>query len=232
MKIREYENLIQEQITNVIKDIISKNEILNISAKSRAGAEISDWLEAMFVGSLTEHKYLKNAEGAPKGQTKNPWDAKCFFELNNHKEEIWIDFKAFKLSGLDSNPDIGTPNKVISFIEAGGFYLLYVHVYYEEHSNGLKFIASDNNMVNSYFLKDISSTFRRTPTNQLQVNISAKPTYRSRQAFIELLMDKLKEGLIRQLKQSQLKLSQVDAKTIVLKNKNLTSEKFIEEKIQ
>lgn len=232
MEIREYENLIREQITNVIKSIISENEALNISAKSRAGAEISDWLEAAFVDSVANHKYLRDAEAAPKGKTKNPWDARCFFDLNGHKEEIWIDFKAFKLSGIDSNPDIGTPNKVIKFIEDGGFYLLYVHVYYEEHNNGLKFISSDNELVKSYFLKDISSTFRRTPTNQLQVNISAKPTYRSRQEFIELLMEKLKEGLIRQLEKAQQKLSEVDEKTKLLKEKNINSERIIEEKLQ
>lgn len=144
----------------------------------------------------------------------------------------WIDFKAFKLSGIDSNPDIGTPNKVIKFIEDGGFYLLYVHVFYEEHNDGLKFIPFNNGMVKSYFLKDISPRFRRTPTNQLQVNISAQPTYRSREEFIELLMEKLKEGLIRQLEKAQQKLLQIDKKTRVLKEKNLASERAIEEKIQ
>jgi hypothetical protein len=232
VKIKEYEKLIREQITNVIKNIIAENETLNISARSRAGAEISDWLEAKFVGSVQNHEYLVDAEAAPKGKTKNPWDARCFFKLNEHKEEIWIDFKAFKLSGIDSNPDIGTPNKVIKFIEEGGFYLLYVHVYYEEHNEGLKFISCNNEMVKSYFLKDISSTFRRTPTNQLQVNISAPPTYRTREDFIELLMEKVKEGLIRQLEKAKQKLSEIDEKTQLLKAKNLDSEKTIEEKIQ
>ncbi|VAW92103.1 hypothetical protein MNBD_GAMMA22-2348 [hydrothermal vent metagenome] len=202
MTIKEYEKLIREQITNVIKTIIAKNKTLNISAKSRAGAEISNWLEAAFVKATQSHKYLIDSEAAPKGNTKNPWDARCYFKLNEHKEDIWIDFKAFKLSAIDSNPDIGTPNKVIKFIEEGGFYLLYVHVYYEEYNNGLKFISSNNEMVKSYFLKDISDTFRRTPTNQLQVNISVKPTYRTREEFIELLMKKINEGLIRQLEKA------------------------------
>jgi hypothetical protein len=232
VEIREYENLIRKQITDVIKTIVSENETLNISAKSRAGAEISDWLETKFVDYVTIHEYLKDAEAAPKGKTKNPWDARCFFELNEHKEEIWIDFKAFKLSEIDSNPDIGTPNKVIQFIEDGGFYLIYIHVYYEEHINGLKFISSNGEMVKSYFLKDISPTFRRTPTNQLQVNISAQPTYRSREDFIILLMEKLKEGLVRQLEKAQQKLLEIDAKTESLKEKNIASERTIEEKIQ
>lgn len=231
MKIRDYEDLVRKEITNVVANIISKNKTLNISAKSRAGAEISDWLEKAFVTATENHKYLLNAEAAPEGKTKNPWDARCFFYFKNHLEEIWIDFKAFKLSGIDSNPDIGTPNKVIKFIEQGGFYLLYIHVYYEEHENGLRFIESDHKMVKSYFLKDISSTFRRTPTNQLQVNISAIPTYRTRNEFIELLMKKLKEGLERQLEKARLKLSEIDEKTKVLKIKNFNSESSIAEKI-
>lgn len=232
MKIREYENLVKKTITDVIKNIISNNETLNISAKSRAGAEISDWLEEAFVNATQNNKRLLDTEAAPKGKTKNPWDARCFFQLKDHKEEIWIDFKAFKLSGIDSNPDIGTPNKVIKFIEEGGFYLLYIHVYYEEDGNGLKFIKSEGEAVKSYFLKDISPTFRRTPTNQLQVNISAKPTYRTREEFIEILMVKLKEGLIRQLEKSQQKLSDIDKQTCSLKIKNVHSQKTIEEKIQ
>ena len=116
MEIREYENLVREKITSVIESIISENGILNISAKSRAGAEISDWLEEAFVIATKKHEFLANSEAAPKGKTKNPWDARCFFNFNNHKEEIWIDFKAFKLSGNDSNPDIGTPYKIIKFI--------------------------------------------------------------------------------------------------------------------
>lgn len=232
MEIRDYENLIRNQITDVVKVIIDKNNFLEISAKSRAGAEISDWLEVAFVREVTNHQYLKSAESAPKGKTKNPWDARCFFEYQDHVEEIWIDFKAFKLSGLDSNPDIGTPNKVIKFIESGGFYLLYIHVYYEEYNDGLRFISYEDEKVKSYFLKDISSTFRRTPTNQLQVNISAKPSYRSREEFIELLMEKLKEGLMRQLAKAQQKLSEVEEKTNSLKLKNAISERTIEEKIR
>jgi len=232
VEIREYENYVRETITSVTNSIISENETLNISAKSRAGAEISDWLEEAFVNATQGHEHLLDSEAAPKGKTKNPWDARCFFQLNGHKEEIWIDFKAFKLSGIDSNPDIGTPNKVIKFIEEGGFYLLYIHVYYEEHGDGLRFIESEGKKVKSYFLKDISSTFRRTPTNQLQVNISANPTYRTREEFIDLLMVKLREGLVRQLEKAQQKLSDIDQQTQSLKIKNTVSQRSIEEKIR
>ena len=230
MEIREYEDLIRKEITSLVECIIY-NKKLTISANSRAGAEISDWLEDQFVKSTLKHKYLKDAEGAPKGKTKNPWDVRCFFELNGHKEEIWIDFKAFKLSGSDSNPDIGTPNKVIKFIERGGFYLLYVHVYYEKFKTGLKFISQDGKTVKSYFLKDVSSTFRRTPTNQLQVNIHASPTYRSREEFIDLLIEKLKESLARQLLKAKKKLEETDEIKKTLKEKNKITQKIIEEKI-
>jgi hypothetical protein len=203
VKIRDFEDLIREQINEIVLGIVAKDQYLNISTKSRAGAEISDWLEKRFVEATKNHQYLKNSESAPQGKTKNPWDARTFFTYRNHSEEIWIDFKAFKLSSEDSNPDIGTPDKIIKFIARGGFYLLYVHTYYEEQEHGLRFVQKDGVFTNSYFLKDISPTVRRTPTNQLQVNMSAQPTYRTRKEFIELLMEKIREGLVRQLENAK-----------------------------
>jgi len=91
---------------------------------------------------------------------------------------------------------------------------------------------SENKIVKSYFLKDISATFRRTPTNQLQVNILATPNYRTREEFIELLMKKVKEGLERQLEKAKLKLTQIDQTTQSLLLKNSKSEKSIVEKLQ
>ena len=232
MEIREYEDFIRTQITNVIENIVEKNKTLNISAKSRAGAEVSLWLENAFVNAVQDNEHIVDAESSPEGKTKHPWDARCFFQFKNHKEEIWIDFKAFKISGVDSNPDIGSPDKVIKFIKQGGFYLLYIHVYYEEFGKGLKFTSFGNKKVKSYFLKDISETFRRTPTNQLQVNISAQPSYRTREEFVILLMKKKKEGLIRQLQKTQQKLDEIDRQTEDLKTSNAESEKVIEEKIR
>lgn len=231
MLIREYEDYVKETITDVISSIVSENRRLNIAARSRAGAEISDWLEQAFVVKNQGSTIMLDSEAAPRGKTKNPWDARCFFQFNGHREEIWIDFKAFKVSSLDSNPDIGTPNKIIKFIEQGGFYLLYIHVYYEEDGTGLKFVELQNKLVKSYFLKDISSTFRRTPTNQLQVNILAEPTYRTREEFIVILMTKLGEGLRRQLLKAQKTLTDIDEKTENMKAMNRASQATIEEKI-
>jgi hypothetical protein len=232
MQIRELEDLIKGQIKEVIINILSDNEHLPISAKSRAGAEISDWIEERFIEYTKNHKYLKDSESAPKGKTKNPWDAKTFFQLNDLYVEIWIDFKAFKLSGEDSNPDIGTPNKIIKFIKAGGFYLLYIYVYYEEHNNGLRFVKQNDELTKVYFLKDISNTVRRTPTNQLQVNMLAEPIYRTRDEFIDLLMKKYREGLERQRDKAIKKLATIPEDTSILKEKNNQSEQSIIKKIQ
>jgi len=232
MNIKDLEDLIKEQINNVIVDILSNNPNLNISAKSRAGAEISDWIEKRFVEATKNHDYLKDSESAPQGKTKNPWDAKTFFQINDLREEIWIDFKAFKLSGEDSNPDIGTPIKIIEFIKNGSFYLLYVYIYYEEYNNGLRFIQQNDKLTKVYFLKDISNTFRRTPTGQLQVNILAEPTYRTRGEFIDLLMLKIKEGLERQRDSAIKKLNKLTTEAILLKQKNSESEKIILQKLQ
>jgi hypothetical protein len=228
MEIKKFEDFIRSEITDVLEQIILKNLHLNISAKSRAGAEISSWLENEFVEATQKHNFLKNSEGSPKGSTKNPWDARTFFCINNIKEEIWIDFKAFKTTSIDSNPDIGTPNKIIKFVMSGGFYLIYLHVYYEEDGDGMKFIKlNSDKFVKSYFLKDISPTFRRTPTNQLQVNMSAKPVYRTREEFINLLIEKINEGLIRQFNKSQSELKKLSdiQKDLITINSKL--EKFI-----
>ena len=184
MEIEEFEKLICDEINKVVVGIMESNKALNISAKARAGAEISDWIEEKFVEKTQNHPYLKNTESAPKGKTKNPWDARTYFVLNNHTEKIWIDFKALKVSSADSNPDIGTPTKIINLISSGSFYLLYVYIYYQEHENGLEFVKLNNNFTKAYFLKNISHTFRRNPKNQLQVNMSEKPEYRSREDFI------------------------------------------------
>lgn len=227
MEIEEFENLICDEINKVVVGIIESNKVLNISAKARAGAEISDWIEEKFVEKTQNHPYLKNTESAPKGKTKNPWDARTYFVLNNHTEEIWIDFKALKVSSADSNPDIGTPTKIINLISSGSFYLLYVYIYYQEHENGLEFVKLNNNFTKAYFLKDISHTFRRNPKNQLQVNMSEKPEYRSREDFIKLLIEKIKESHVRQIKISQKSLASIDNTESELLKINSESEKTI-----
>lgn len=200
MDIQDFETKILSELKTVVETIITKNSEPNISAKSRAGAEISSLLENQFVAETSSHLHFKKSVASPAGATKNPWDAMSYFTINGHEELIWIDFKAVKISSADSNPDIGTPDKIIDLINSGFFYLAYVFVYYEETQNGLKFVKNeDNEFVKIYFLKDISSTFRRNPKNQLQVNISAKPEARSREDFIHVLFKKIEESHKRQI---------------------------------
>jgi hypothetical protein len=227
MEIKEFEDLINTELKKVVGQIIKDNPTLNISAKSRAGAEISDFLETEFVKYTHKHKYFYNSESSPKGATKNPWDAKTIFKLDGRSEEIWIDFKALKTSSADSNPDIGTPNKVVDFINQGFFYLVYIFVYYNETESGLEFVKNNDEYIKIYFLKDISSTFRRNPKNQLQVNMSAKPEYRSRDDFIKLLIEKITESHLRQLKMSTRELKKLETLENELKIKNKNSESEI-----
>ena len=75
--------------------------------------------------------------------------------------------------------------------------------------------------VKVYFLKDVSSSFRRNPKNQLQVNISAKPEHRSRTEFIELLIEKIIESHKRQIEISKKALEKIEEsriKELLLKN--------------
>lgn len=231
MEIKELERLISDEINKVLVRIIEEKTKLSISAKARAGAEISDYLEEKFVQYTQKHTYLKRSEYAPKGKTKNQWDARTFFHINNHVEEIWIDFKALKISSKDSNPDIGTPDKIIDFIKAGSFYLVYVHVYYQECEEGLEFVKISNRYTKTYFLKDISSTFRRTPANQLQVNMSAEPEYRTREEFIKLFIKKIRESHHRQIENSNKILTKLDSIQDELIKINSEVEKSIQEKI-
>ncbi|MBU2472235.1 MAG: hypothetical protein KKF20_07485, partial [Bacteroidetes bacterium] len=139
MDIKEFETLILSELKKVVEIILQKNPEPNISAKSRAGAEISSLLEAQFVIETQNHKYFKKSVASPSGATKNPWDVITYFCIKGHEEVLWIDFKAVKVSSADSNPDIGTPDKIIDLIYSGYFYLVYIFIYYEETNNGLKF---------------------------------------------------------------------------------------------
>jgi len=231
MNINDFEDSILTELKYVTEKILAKNLTPNISAKARAGAEISDLLEKQFVIETKKHKYFRNSQSSPEGATKNPWDAMTYFCLNGHEELIWIDFKAVKVSSADSNPDIGTPDKIIDLINQGYFYLAYIFVYYEESGNGLRFVNNtDNELIKLYFLKDISSTFRRNPKNQLQVNISAKPEKRSRSEFINILFDKITESHKRQIEISKKALKQIEESE--LKEKLLAENEKQEQQIK
>jgi len=129
MNIKDVETLIINEFKNIMIQIIHDYPRLNISAKSRVGAELSSFLEEKFVEYSSENKFFRDSKKSPKRATKNPWDVKTVFCFKNLEEVIWVDFKALKISGKDSNPDIGTPNKIIKFIKDGHFYLLYIYVF-------------------------------------------------------------------------------------------------------
>jgi hypothetical protein len=227
MDIKEYETSIRDEINSAVAKIISAQTSLNISAKSRAGAEISEYLAQEFQKRASGNK-LAQPEAAPAGATKHPWDARVFFVTpGGGKEEVWIDFKAIKTSSADSNPDIGTPDKVIKFIKEGNFYVLFVFAYYQETPTGLDFVKHNGQYTKSYFLKDVSPTVRRNAKNQLQVNISAEPLYRSRTDFVELLFAKLRESYHREIALANARLSKLDTNLRETKCSNEKSEDAI-----
>lgn len=232
MKIDEFERLLLNELQQIVENIIHNHQQLNISAQARSGAEISDWIEDKFVEYTQVHQYFKNSESAPKGATKNPWDARTYFVIDSINELIWIDFKAIKITGIGSNPDIGSPNKIIEFIKSGNFYMTYIYVYYRSQGSGIEFVKLENTYSKVYFLKDISNTVRRNPKNQLQINISENPQYRRRSEFIELLICKLKESHQRQIDISTRTLEKLDKIQEELMNANELSESSILENLK
>ena len=195
---QKLELLIKKDIESIFNNILKEhNYIFPISAKSRSGAEISDYLEDSFVEYLSRnpHNRVYNPKSAPKGATKNPFDF-CF----NYKNEnfgfddlIWGDIKATKKSYEDSNPDLGTPEKIIKFIMDGYFYLMFV--FFEQEAtlnNQIEFLSfDDKRYVHCQFLKDINHSVRINPKPQFQVNIHEPEEYRIRNEFLEFYNNKI-----------------------------------------
>ena len=198
--IRTFENQMKEDIENIFTEILKENNYtINISSKSRSGAEISDYLEDSFVEYMRKnpHEKIFDPQGAPKDNTKNPYDF-CFeYRADNFVDIIWGDIKATKHSYKDSNPDLGTPEKVIKFILEGHFYLMFVFFEYESiESDRTKFIRfSDGKYVHCRFLKDVHHSVRINPKPQFQVNINEPEEYRSIDEFVELFYTRYKESI-------------------------------------
>ena len=204
MEIKDYEELIINELNKVIELIIKNNLKLPIAVKKgeRVGDGISKFLEKKFVEYSNSNLYFKDSIPSPEGKTKNPFDVQTFFEIKKHRELLWVDFKAINVENEDTNPDSGTPDKVLTMMNDGHFYLIYVLVYYKGVESGLEFVKNENTFVNSYFLKNISDTMRITPSNQIQVNGFSKPTYRDRDSFLKLLLEKKIESNERKLKKA------------------------------
>ena len=79
MKLERFENLIIEKVNQKLLQTIKDYPEVPISAKARAGAEISHWLEEKFVKYCENDSYLTKVETSSKEKTKNPWDIKTFF---------------------------------------------------------------------------------------------------------------------------------------------------------
>lgn len=214
---RKLEQLMKQDIEAIFTNIIKEhNYIFPISAKSRSGAEISDYLEDGFVEYLTRntHSRIYNPQGAPKGSTKNPFDF-CFnyrCEDIGFDDLIWGDIKTTKHSYADSNPELGTPEKIIKFIMDGHFYLMFVFLEYEAtKDNQTKFVPfEDGCYVHCQFLKDINHSVRIDPKPQFQVNIHEPEEYRTRDEFLELFYTKYRESIDRNIAKQEKKKAELD----------------------
>lgn len=224
MNVKEFETLMKKDIEEVFNSILVEHDYLfPISARSRSGAEISDYLEDSFVDYLTKnpHDRIYNPKGSPKGATKNPYDF-CFnYKCANFNFDdlIWGDIKATKFSYADSNPDLGTPEKIIKFILDGHFYLMFVFLeYYATENNQTKFRQfSDGKYVHCQFLKDINHTVRINPKPQFQVNINEPEEYRTKEEFLDLFYTKYQESMDRIIAKQTKKKKELDGRFSLLK---------------
>lgn len=213
MEIKKYEEDLITELETVVNEIITETPKLDIAVKKgeRVGDAISKFFEDNFVAKTQNHAYFSNSEASPSGKTKNPWDARTDYTIQGFGQDVWIDFKAVNVENENTNPDSGTPDKIIAHILNNNFYLVFIYVFYQGCGNGLEFVQIDGKYVKPYFLKDISSTFRITPANQMQVNGSAEPEYRTREEFLQLLLTKKVESNERKLKKSTQELENLKA---------------------
>lgn len=224
MNVKEFENLMKQDIEGVFNSILLEhNYLFPISAKSRSGAEISDYLEDSFVEYLTKnpHERIFNPKGSPKGATKNPYDF-CFnYKCDNFDFDdlIWGDIKATKFSYADSNPDLGTPEKIIKFILDGHFYLMFVFLEYGATTdNQTEFKQfTDGKYVHCQFLKDINHTVRINPKPQFQVNIKEPEEYRTKEEFLDLFYRKYQESIDRIIEKQNKKKKELEGRFSKLK---------------
>lgn len=185
-----YESRMKEIVIEIFEDILKQSDFkLNISVKARGGAEISEILQQKFKTYLDNYpnKFveLSNHKVAPSKSTKSPFDVAWDFEYNGIKDYIWGDIKTFRTGAEDSNPDMGTPNKLIKFMNEDHFYLCFILFKYSPTSEGLVFDLLDNKKhVDFFFLKDSPDDLRINPKPQFQMNISGKPKYRTRSEFL------------------------------------------------
>jgi len=226
MDIKKYQTDLISELETVINGIITEIPKLDIAVKKgeRVGDAISKFLEDSFVTKTESHALFSNAEASPSGKTKNPWDARVNYTLQEFEQDIWIDFKAVNIENEDTNPDSGTPDKIISHILEGNFYLVFIYVFYKGSEEGLEFVSKNDKYVKAYLLKDISHTFRITPANQMQVNGSAEPEYRTREEFLRLLLIKKTESNERKLKKAEQELENL--KNGLFKKTNSTETKI------
>ncbi len=84
------------------------------------------------------------------------------------------------------------------FSKKGNYFAVYCKLAYIQDENGLRFVETPTGqMVSVFLLKDINSSFRIQPNNQLQVNYAASPQPRSLTEFIDLLKEKVAASLVR-----------------------------------
>lgn len=215
---KKFEETLCKDIQDIFQSIITDmGHTLDIPATARSGAQISDVLEDNFMRYLTLNPHIRvyNPQQAPKGNTKNPydicWNYKYSDHLMNYNDLIWGDIKATNVIYEDSNPDLGTPEKMIKFMLDGHFHMLFIFFKYDSTPDGkIELLQYPNGTyAKCTLLKNINHTVRINPKPQFQVNINEEEEYRLNGEWVDMFEMKYYESLERIIENANRKKSRL-----------------------
>ena len=90
MDVKEYESRLISKLEKIIESIINDSPKLDIAVKKgeRVGDAISKFFEKSFVAKVEGREDFSGAEASPIGKTKNPWDARVDYTVQEFKQDI------------------------------------------------------------------------------------------------------------------------------------------------
>ncbi|OGC92303.1 MAG: hypothetical protein A2142_05840 [candidate division Zixibacteria bacterium RBG_16_48_11] len=206
------------ELSRVFSDILTGLSFrLPIAAKTRSGAEISDFLEGQFIQHINLGKSTMLSDAVQGQGTKSPFDFKCLAKLGSANTQlVYCDIKTAFIKEEKSNsaPDMGAINKYISFFKDGNTCFIFIFLKYKSVKQGFEVVKFTDDQNPTYFLiyplQYISSSVSLNLKNQIQINFEARPRERTRKEFLELLKNVYVKGYKALLERTKKRLKAAD----------------------